>query len=156
MGLRRYICTGFLFAIAVVAPATPAQAQNEFEKRRLSRVTVSVPGLDPQSRQVREYADVVTETVGPVYSTPRIRDAIQELYSYARMIHTITVLAETDARGDVEITFNVRMKTQASRVSIEVADSVGDDVTEQELLLKLNILTAGSVVTEQILRDNAD
>jgi outer membrane protein insertion porin family len=152
----RHIFTGFLVALAAGAAALQVSAQNEFEKRRISSVTVVVPGMDPQARQVRDFTEVASDAVGALYSTPRIRDAIQELYTYGRTIHTITVSAERDPAGDVRLTFHVRMKTQASRVTIGVAESVGDNVTEQELLLKLNLLTAGAVVTEQILRDNAD
>jgi outer membrane protein insertion porin family len=41
-------------------------------------------------------------------------------------------------------------------VSVIVGNTVGEQVTEQELLLKLNLITSGSPVTEQVLRNNAD
>jgi len=156
MRTRKYIYVALLLAFVVAAGASIVRAQGQFEKRRLSKVAVVIPGVDPAARQVKEYTDIVTEALGPAYSTPRIREAIEELYSRARTINSISVSAETDTAGDVRLTFDLRMKTQASRVSIYVADSIGDKVTEQELRFKLNILTAGSVVTEQALQNNAD
>lgn len=154
--MRRHIGFALILVLAAAAAGQHVLGQAQFEKRRISRVSVSIPGVDPRSRQAAEYTDIAAEAVGATYSTPRIREAIQELYSQGRTIHTITVSAGADAAGDVQLTFNVTMKTQASRVLIEVADSQGDDVTEQELLLKVNILTSGSVVTEQALRNSAD
>src|SRR5687767_15573844 len=126
---RRHIYLAIMFAVAAAATGPWIHAQNGLEKRRLSRVSIVAPGVDPASRQVKEYTDIVTEALGPVYSTPRIRDAIEDLYLRARTINTITVAAEIDAAGDVLLTFNLRMKTQASRVTIEVTESIGDDIT---------------------------
>lgn len=150
------IYVAVLLAGLLAATSVFVNGQANFEKRRISSVTVVAPGLDPGSRQIREYTDIVAEALGSTYSTPRIKDAIEDLYFDARSINTISVTAEPDAAGGVRLTFNVRMKTQASRVSIELTEAVGDKVTEQELLLKLNLLTAGSVITEQTLRNNAD
>lgn len=156
MRAGRSIYFAVLLAGLFAASSAIVHGQNNLEKRRISSVTVVAPGLDAGSRQITEYTDIVTDALGPAYSTPRIREAIEELYFHARTIQTISVSADEDATGDVRLTFNLRMKKVATRVSLEVVEAVGDNVTEQELLLKLNILTAGSVITEQTLRNNAD
>ncbi len=156
MHAGRSIYVAVLLAGLFAASSAIVYGQGSFEKRRISSVTVVAPSIDPDSRQIREYTDIVADALGPTYSTPRIRDAIDELYFHARTIQTISVSADADATGDVRLTFNLRMKTQAARVSLEVDEALGDNVTEQELLLKLNILTAGSILTEQTLRNNAD
>ena len=47
-------------------------------------------------------------------------------------------------------------KTHAKRVTLDIVPEDNDDVTEQELLLKLNLLDPGTAVTEQTLKYNAD
>lgn len=132
-------------------------AQSDLEKRRISKVNVVI-GSGSQTPLVEQYRLIAAQAVGPVYSAPRIREAIAALYENRR-IDTITVAAATDAAGDVELTFNIKRKTQAARVSVVVIapPSLGNDkVTEQELLLKLNLITSGTTLTEQILQDNAN
>lgn len=130
-------------------------SQNKYEKRRIARIDIAVTGSDATSPLAEQYRLTARDAVGPVYSTPRIRDAIQTLYKAYR-IDTIMVAAAIDAAGDVEMTFNIKRKTEAQRVSVVVDKSVGDNVTEEELLFKLNLLTPGTVITEQTLRNNSD
>ncbi len=52
--------------------------------------------------------------------------------------------------------FIIKRKTKAEKVNINIGNTIGNDVSEQELLLKLNLLNPGTSITEQTLRDNAD
>jgi len=60
------------------------------------------------------------------------------------------------AAGTVDLTFVVKPKTQVQKVAIDIAPSEGDKITEEELLFKLNVLSPGTAITEQTLRNNAD
>lgn len=146
----------FAFLAALVCSCfVPLFAQNQFEKRRIAKIDIVVTGTAPGSPLIEEYRLIVRDAVGSIYSTPRIRDAIEALYN-TRRIDTITVTASIEANGDVDLLFTIKPKTQAQRISIILGPAVGDKVTEQDLMFKLNLLTPGTVITEQTLRDNAD
>ncbi len=139
-----------LFALAFLSAA----AQNQYEKRRIAKIEISA-GTAANPALIEQYRLVVRDALGPVYSTPRIRDAIEALYQ-TRRIDTISVAAALDPAGDVELNFLIKRKTEAQRVAVVVGPSDGDTVKEEDLLFKLNLLTPGTPITEQTLRDNAD
>lgn len=145
----------FFVCILVAAFFASLQAQNRYEKLRIAKIDIAVTGADAASPLIEQYRLTARDALGPVYSTPRIRDAIETLYKTYR-IDTITVAAALDATGDVNLTFNIKRKIEAQRVSVVLGESVGDKVTEEDLLFKLNLLTPGTVITEQTLRNNAD
>jgi len=130
-------------------------SQNKYEKRRISKVDVSIGGATSNQQLLEQYRIIAREVVGPTYSSPRIRDAILALYE-TKKVDTVTVVAKLDAADDVELLFNVKRKTQAERVSIVVGEADGDAVTEQELLFKLNLLQPGTTINEETLRSNSD
>lgn len=139
----------------VLAAIGTGAAQNQFEKRRIAKVEIAMVGSDALASQIEQYRLTARDVVGTVYSTPRIREAILALYRGYR-IDTISVAAALDAAGDVELTFSIKRKTEARRVSVVVGEAIGDSVTEEDILFKLNLLTPGTVITEQTLRNNAD
>lgn len=143
-----------IFAIGLCILASTASGQNRFEKQRIASVQINIEGAAAAS-VAEQYRLTASAAVGTSYSTPRIRDAIGELYASGR-IETITVAASQDAAGDVILTFNIKPKIQAGRVTIEIGPYDGDRVTEQELLFKLNLLTPGTPISEQTLRSSAD
>lgn len=149
--LVRLVC----LAILIGSVAGHAFSQNKFEDHRLGKVEVSIAGVTNTSPLIEEYRQMVREAVGTTYSTPRIRDAIEALYKTKR-VDTVTVTAALAAAGDVELVFNIKRKTQAEKVSVVLGTLTGDKITEEDLLFKLNLLTPGTVITEQTLRDNAD
>jgi len=110
---------GLLLAgLIVVTGVLSVFGQPNFEKRRISSITMNIDGVEANTPLTEEYKDIVHDVLGPTYSAPRIRDAIEDLYFQAKTINSITVTAEVDAAGDVGLTFKVKMKTQAQRVSI--------------------------------------
>ena len=148
----------FTFAAACVlafALTTTSLAQNKYEKRPIGKIDISFGETDSNAQLLEEYRLTVREQAGSIYSTPRIRDAIEALYK-TKKIETITVSASLDAAGNVDLLFHIKRKAQAQKISIIVGKTVGDRITEQDLLFKLNLLTPGSAVTEQTLRNNTD
>src|SRR5580765_428371 len=134
---------------------TAALAQNKYESHPIGKVDISLGETDPSTQLIEQYRFKAREAVGTTYSSSRIRDAIDALYK-TKTIDTITVAAALDAANNVDLVFNIKRKTQAQKVSIVIGETVGDPVTEQELLFKLNLLTPGTAITEQTLRNNAD
>ena len=134
---------------------TASLAQNKYENRPIATVGVSLGETDKNTQLIEEFRLTARDEVGSTYSAARIRDAIEVLFR-TKKIETITVAASLDAAGNVDLIFNIKRKTQAQKVSIVVGEAVGDPVTEQELLFKLNLLTPGTAITEQTLRNNAD
>lgn len=130
-------------------------AQNKYEKHRIAKVDVSIGASGTNSPVTEQYRVIVREAIGSEYSSARIRDAIAALYN-TKKVDTVTVVAALNAAGDVELRFDVKRKTQAEKVAIVIGRTVGDKITEQDLLFKLNLLTPGTAITEQTLRNNAD
>ncbi|CAN5397103.1 hypothetical protein BH20ACI2_BH20ACI2_06900 [soil metagenome] len=146
---------GLYLGLVALCFIAPANGQNRYEKHPIAAVQINIEGAAATSSLAEQYRLTAVSSIGTTYSTPRIRDAIEELYRTGR-IDTITVAASQDIAGDVTLIFNIKPKVRAGRVIIELGPSEGQRVTEQELLFKLNILTPGTPITEQTLRDNAD
>lgn len=154
-GFLRFLGRSTILMTLVCVLLITALSQSEFEKHKIAKVDISLADAVADAPTVEQYRMIAGEALGPIYSTPRVRDAIASLYD-TRKIDTITVNAALNPAGDVELTFNIKRKTQVGKVEIEVAPIVGDNITEQELLFKLNLLTAGTTLTEQVLQNNAD
>lgn len=141
----------FLFVLFCSAAV---YSQNNFEDRPISDVSVTFEGIDRNVAANERLRTVAREALGANYSAVRIRDAIERLYDTGQ-VASISVEAADARDGAVDVRFLVRRKTQAQRVSVEI---VGDDeaITEQEILLRLNLLEAGRTITEQTLKSNSD
>jgi len=146
----------FLVFVCVLIAAVAAEAQHQFEKKPIANVTVTLAGgTQTDTQSIEEYRIIAREAVGDVYSTTKIRDAIEALYNTKR-VDTVTVNATPTAAGAVDLNFDIKRKVQAQKVNVEIGPTTGDKVTEDDLLFKLNIVTPGSVITDQSLKSSAD
>ncbi|HTH51605.1 MAG TPA: POTRA domain-containing protein, partial [Pyrinomonadaceae bacterium] len=132
-----------------------ATAQNPYEKHPISAVNITLSSGQTDTTSIEEYRLIAREAVGDVYATTKIRDAIEALYNTKR-VDMVTVSAALTASSSVELTFEIKRKLQAQKVDIEIGPTAGEPITEEDLLFKLNIVTPGSVITEQTLRSSAD
>ncbi len=130
-------------------------SQNKFEKMRIDKIDIVFADLGANELLTEQYRLTARDALGPIYLTPRIRDAIDALYS-TKKIDTVTVASSLNGTGGVDLRFDIKRKAQAQKVSIVIGRTVGDPILEQDLLFKLNLLTPGTAVTEQTLRNNAD
>ncbi len=142
------------FALSLIFMSA-SLAQNKYEKRPIGNVEVRFGENDSNTPLLEEYRLIAREEVGSAYSAARIRDAIEALYK-TKKIGTISVGASLDATGNVDLVFKIKRKEQAQKVSIVVGETIGSPITEQELLFKLNLITPGTAITEQTLRNSAD
>lgn len=129
-------------------------AQNNFENRRIQNVIIAFEGTDRSTSSAAEFELIARNALGNEYSTVKVRDAIDALYRTGNIV-SATVEATESGTDAVDLRFLIKRKTRAERVSIVVGNTVGDEVTEQELLLRLNILSAGTAITQQTLDNNA-
>ena len=129
--------------------------QNKFEDRPISNVVITFEGADQDASDADQFKTVAEGALGQNYSAVRVRDALSALYNTDKIVSAVVKANEIGQNG-VELQFIVRRKTRAEKVFIEIGNTVGEEVTEQELLLKLNLLNAGMAVTDQTLRNNAD
>ncbi len=144
------------FGVAVILICSLAAfGQNQYDKQRIDDIQIDFGGTQANIPLAEQYRLLVRDALGPVYSAPRIRDAIEALYSTKR-VDTITVAASLNRLGGVDLRFDVKRKTQAEKVSVVVGTTIGDAVLEQDLLFKLNLLTPGTAIADQTLRANAD
>ena len=145
-----------VFVMLILAFVDSSHAQNKYEKRPIGNVDISFGENDNNTQLLEEFRLTARSEVGTTYSTPRIRDAVAALYATKR-IETISVAASLDASGNVDLVFNIKRKIQAQKVSVVIiGEPTGDRITEQDLLFKLNLLTPGTAITEQTLKNNAD
>jgi outer membrane protein insertion porin family len=83
----------------------------------------------------------------------RIRDSIEALHRTGR-IASVDVEAQGTATG-VDLRYIIKRKVQAQKVVIDLENVLGEPVTEQELMFKLNLLDPGTPITDQTLQNNA-
>lgn len=132
-----------------------AAAQNKYEDRQISSIDIVFDGAEKDPSTTEQFRSIVRGALGDRYSTVKIRESLQALYDSDKIVSAQVERTEI-APNSVNLRYVIKRKTQAEKVSVNVAEAVGDGVTEQELLLKLNLLNPGTAVTEAALRSNAD
>ena len=140
--------------LCVVFFAVNSFSQSIYEDRRISNVTVAFEGLEKDVTASDNFQFIAKNALGATYSAVRVRDAIDALYRTGDIV-SASVLAEADGNNQVNLQFVVKRKTRAEEVIVNVGEFTGDDVTEQQLRLRLDILDPGTPVTEQTLQQNS-
>lgn len=150
----RYAAGAFLILLCLCLCAF---SQADIESKRISEVTIAFEDGEKNVSVAEQLRQLATNAVGPTYSSVRVRDAIERLYD-TRRVAAVTVETEASADDSLRLRFIIKRKTQAQRVTINITDGEEKDrnITEQELLFRLNLLDPGAVVTEQTLKNNTD
>ena len=144
-----------LIALAILLLAAGIFGQTQqFDDRAIRNVTITFEGTDRNVAAVEQFRRLAREALGERYSAVRVRDAIDRLYN-TREIATVVVEAQDAPAGAVDLRFIIRRKTRAQRVSVSIADE-DSDVTEQELLVRLDLLEPGKEVTTGTVEQNAN
>lgn len=129
-------------------------SQSIYKDKQINNVTVAFEGLEKDVTASDNFQFIAKNALGATYSAVRVRDAIDALYRTGDIV-SATVLAEANGNSGVDLQFVVKRKTRAEEVILNVGDFTGDDVTEQQLRLRLDILDPGTPITEQTLQQNA-
>ena len=152
---RFFFRVSFLLLISVFCLTLSARAQNKFENDQIGNVEVAFEGKDSDDSAAEQFRLIARTALGETYTTVKIRDAIAALYKTEKIV-SVSAVANEVGQNNVNVRFVIKRKTKADKVIINVGNTVGKTVTEQELLLKLNLLNPGTSITEQTLRNNAD
>jgi outer membrane protein assembly factor BamA len=150
--------TTFLFfklAAFLCVSAVCVFAQAEFEGRAIREVSITFEGVDKNVNAVEQFRLIARDALGERYAAVRVRDAIERLYN-TKEITSAVVEASDAANGSVDLRFVIRRKARAQRVVVTIPESDKSGITEQELLLRLDILDPGTPVTEATLGENAN
>ena len=144
-----------LFTFYFLLFTFPVVAQSKYENRQILKVEIAFTEVGRERSATDQFLAIVRSALGDKYSAVQVRDALQALYDSGRIV-SATVEATEEGEGGVNLRFLIKRKTIAERVSVVVGAFTGDPVTEQELLLRLNLLNPGTAITEQTLTANAD
>ena len=134
--------------------ATSGLGQNKYEDRVIQRVDITFEGADKDVSAAEQFRLIAGEELGDRYSAVKIRNALEKLYKTDKIV-SAKVEATGISDSSVAIRFVIKRKSVAKKISIKVGKVVGDPVTEQELMLRLNLLTPGTAISEKVLGDNA-
>ena len=139
--------------MAIAFSAFAAFAQSEFEGLQIESIDMVIDGTLQNTGPGETYLRVVRENLGDTYAAVRVRDAIEDLF---RQGDVANVEVSAAARGTgVGLTFAVKRKPRAKRVSIVIDPASDAKITEQELLFRLDLLDPGAVISEGSLESNA-
>ena len=130
-------------------------AQNKFENRTISSVNIVFDGKDRDDSAAQQFELIARNALGAKFSAVKLRDAIQALYNSEKIV-SATVDATEIGQNDLNLRFLIKRKVRAEKINVVISDGNGKSVTEQQLLLRLNLLNPGTAITDQTLRNNAD
>jgi len=130
-------------------------AQNKYENRQISNVNIVFEGNDRDISASQQFELIARDALGTTYSTVKVRDAIQALYNSEKIVSASVGVTEV-GENNLDLRITIKRKVRAEKINILIGDTTGKSVTEQELLLRINLLNPGTAITEQTLRNNAD
>lgn len=156
-GLRRGSCFAACVLVILLAAAFTGYSapQNDLEGRTIREIVVAFEGRDRDTTAFEQFRSIAAEKLGKTYSAVNIRSAIAALYSTERIVSVI-VEAERVGAEAVDLRFVIKRKSRVSRVSVNLTSIEEGGVTEAEILLRLNLLSPGSTVSQRVLEENAD
>lgn len=148
--LRRAIYAAACFSILCLA----VFGQAEFEGGRIETIDVTVDGAPAINGTGEAFIRTIREAVGETYAAVRVRDSLAQLYEQ-RDIELVEISALRLASGNVGLTYSIKRKARAKRVTLEIEPVTEGKVTEQELIYKLDLLDPGAVISDDALAKNA-
>ncbi len=155
MSILRLMSEIVFTAAIIIAVSASVYSQQLYDNRNIVAVEVSLGGESAQADEVENLRVLAEATVGARYSATKIHDAIVALYGSGQ-IASVDVIATPVGNDDVRLRFILKRKERVDKILVNIGETVGDNVTQDDILFKLNLLSSGSTVTEQNLRSNAD
>ena len=135
--------------------AGTVEAQTELDGRKIDAIKIVLEETSNDIPESERYRLLAATALGDTYSAVRLRDAIAAIFD-SGTAETVAAGSMQTETGGIELTFRIKRRTLARRVTVSITDSETTGVTEQELLLRLNLLDPGATVTERTLQTNAD
>ncbi len=153
--VERLIFSPLFLCVLLLLVSTSLFAQNKFEEKKVERVDITFEGNDRNLSASEQFRLIANEEIGDTYSTVNIRNALAKIFETGRVI-SVKVQAEEFGQDNVLLRFIIKRTTVARKISIKMGDFIGEPVTEQELMLRLNLLGPGTAVSERVLEENAN
>ena len=111
----------------------------QIRNRPIRTVIITFEGTDRSRSSAAEFEVIARNALGTAYSTVKVRDALEALYRTSDIVSAKVEAIEV-GESALDLRFIVKRKTRAGKVSINIGNTVGDRVTEAELLLRVNLL----------------
>lgn len=146
---------GVFVAFVLVSFVTNIVGQRSLENRKITSVELSFGDDNVDSDNVENLRRVTESALGTSYSTVRVHDSILALQRTGQ-IAAVDVSATPIGEDSVRIRFSLKRKERVEKISVNIGNTVGDKVSQEDILFKLNLLTSGVAISEQTLRSNSD
>ena len=150
------LCLTLLFCLGLsLAAAAQTAPPGKFEFLKITdiQITFEESGDDPTTEE--QFRTLTRAVLGETYSAIRIRESLEALHDTGKIV-SAKITASMAPPDGVSLRYFIKRKVQAERVIVNVSNGTGETVTEQDLLLRLNLLTPGNSVTDASLKTNAD
>jgi outer membrane protein insertion porin family len=159
----------FLFCVVLLLAPAGARADvrlapdlARFEGRTVESVSLDVEGASVPEAALAELRSRIALAAGEPFSAVLARQSLQALFATERVADARIEASDAagppgpDGRPRVRLRFVIRPQVVVADVEFEVGVTQGTGITEDELRGRLNLLSPGLRVTEQVLRQNAD
>lgn len=147
--------TGILLCFVVMLfMAAAGFAQAEFERRPISSINIVFADNETDPAASAFFGKIAKDALGEKFSSVKVRNALQALYETGR-IESVAVEGAEDSQG-VAVSFILKRKEIIRKVNVSIGRASGRPITPDEVLFRLNLLSPGSLVTEQSIRGATD
>lgn len=140
------------------APLT-VLAQNGYEGVPISAIEIVFENSGDDAVMRERLETIVRQNLGNVYSLVKTRETLQALYNSNQVAAARVEILEAgnQPQRSLRVRFVVRRTLNIQRVVINLGEQEGEkQITEQELLLRLNLLAPGTILTQRALEQSAD
>ena len=127
----------------------------KYENKLIKRVDIAFEGADRDISAAEQFRLIVNEEIGKRYSIVKNRNALEKLFDTKKIVSAKIEVTNAEEDG-VNLRFVIKRKSIAKKISITVGKAVGEPVTEEQIMLRLNLLSPGTAISDKILGDNAD
>ncbi len=149
------LCLTMVFCLCISLASSAQNSPSKFESLKIADVQITFEETGDDATTSEQFRTLVRSVVGERYSTIKIRESLEALYDTGKIV-SAKVTASMAPPDSVSLRYFIKRKVQAERVIVNVTNAIGDPVTEQDLLVRLNLLTPGNSVTDESLKTNAD
>jgi len=147
-----------LVAMVCVLFAGSATAQLmgvQFEGLEIKEIEITDDSgrVDPEFKRVLQ--DLVRPELGKIYSLVRIRKSLAAIYQTGK-VESVSVDAIELPTGGLKITFRIKRKLVVSKVQVTIRAAEGQQITGDEIQLRVNLIRPGVEATTESINRSVD
>ncbi len=160
MFFKRYAIISFILFVSLAHAANASgevsQDLSRYEGRNVAAVEIALDGVPRNAQVETELLPLVRVTPGNPYRAVQVHDSLVALWESGAVANARVEVTETSANAPITVRFLVRPQARVASVNLELEESPGTNISEDELRSRLNLLEPGARATESVLRQNAD